>query len=270
MTSDLAGIVKPLRNSFVGIWHACAMSDTPKQPPAGWYPDPAGGQGERFWDGEAWSQSTRDRVQPESQGGVPTVDPRLAPYAGGPAQGSGQPYPGGTARMVPAQGGFALATFWWRVLGYLIDSIILLLPSTLLTGALSERAQSGLELYLNRLLLAGFDGGDLPPLSGALVWDLFLLFLIPMVLWGVYRTVTLGFMQATLGQRLCGLRVAKLGDEQLEPIGWRTAVIRGFGGAVLFQLISFFAVITVLFTDRRQTVADLLSKTVVVNTREAV
>jgi Protein of unknown function (DUF2510) len=28
-------------------------------PPAGWYPDPEGGQGERFWDGTAWTDQRR-------------------------------------------------------------------------------------------------------------------------------------------------------------------------------------------------------------------
>ncbi|HWE54295.1 MAG TPA: DUF2510 domain-containing protein [Acidimicrobiales bacterium] len=26
-------------------------------PPAGWYPDPAGSNGRRYWDGQAWTES---------------------------------------------------------------------------------------------------------------------------------------------------------------------------------------------------------------------
>lgn len=29
-------------------------------PAAGWYPDPAGGQGLRYWDGHAWTESVHD------------------------------------------------------------------------------------------------------------------------------------------------------------------------------------------------------------------
>lgn len=34
------------------------MSDNPSSPPSGWYPDPAGGVGLRFWDGAAWTERT--------------------------------------------------------------------------------------------------------------------------------------------------------------------------------------------------------------------
>jgi hypothetical protein len=31
----------------------------PALPPAGWYPDPAGSAGERYWDGAAWTERTQ-------------------------------------------------------------------------------------------------------------------------------------------------------------------------------------------------------------------
>ena len=31
----------------------------PINPGAGWYPDPAGGTGWRYWDGTAWTDSVR-------------------------------------------------------------------------------------------------------------------------------------------------------------------------------------------------------------------
>jgi hypothetical protein len=30
----------------------------PPTPPAGWYPDPAGGSNQRYWDGECWTEHT--------------------------------------------------------------------------------------------------------------------------------------------------------------------------------------------------------------------
>jgi len=44
------------------------MTDTPT-PPEGWYPDPAGGDGLRRWDGTAWT----DEVRPVRGDGVPQV-----------------------------------------------------------------------------------------------------------------------------------------------------------------------------------------------------
>jgi hypothetical protein len=34
-----------------------APAPAPVMPPAGWYPDPAGGAARRFWDGAAWTDS---------------------------------------------------------------------------------------------------------------------------------------------------------------------------------------------------------------------
>ena len=31
----------------------------PAMPPAGWYPDPAGTLGRRFWDGQAWTEAVQ-------------------------------------------------------------------------------------------------------------------------------------------------------------------------------------------------------------------
>jgi hypothetical protein len=43
-------------------------------PPAGWYPDPAGSGGQRWWNGMAWS----DHVQPAVAASVPTHSPVAA------------------------------------------------------------------------------------------------------------------------------------------------------------------------------------------------
>ena len=32
---------------------------SPFRPTPGWYPDPARGEGERWWDGDAWGERTR-------------------------------------------------------------------------------------------------------------------------------------------------------------------------------------------------------------------
>ena len=269
------------------------MTPTPQQPPSGWYPDPAGGTGERFWDGEAWSQSTRDRKAPETHGqeipdapygtgyaqagqsqqasGTPWVDPRLRAHANGYGTFSNDYGSRAGKGMVPVQGGFALAGFWWRVLGFLIDSIIVGVVNGIATAGISASASTTMDLYLVKVLdaMAG-SSGELPPVPDNLMHALWTMALVSMVIWVAYRTILIGTMNATLGQKICGLRVAVLGDEQLRPVGWKVALIRGGLGAVLYQFLGFFAQITVLFLDRKQTLPDLISKTVVVNTREAV
>ena len=65
------------------------MTNSPQQPPAGWYPDPAGSGGERFWDGVAWSQSTRDKAAPQPAPDAPELFPDVVfvPLVGFTADG---------------------------------------------------------------------------------------------------------------------------------------------------------------------------------------
>lgn len=75
-------------------------------PRAGWYPDPSGAQGERWWNGAAWSDDTR--VTPPAPGAGPGLAP--PPYQPAapdqPGQSGGQPgagYGGYGAYGGPAQ-----------------------------------------------------------------------------------------------------------------------------------------------------------------------
>jgi hypothetical protein len=43
----------------------------PSQPTPGWYPDPGGGDGHRWWDGSAWTDSYRSAGQPPSSDAEP-------------------------------------------------------------------------------------------------------------------------------------------------------------------------------------------------------
>ena len=49
-----------------GLWQDVVVTDQSGYPgaPPGWYPDPAGGPGQRWWDGYAWTESTVLPQQP--------------------------------------------------------------------------------------------------------------------------------------------------------------------------------------------------------------
>lgn len=65
---------------------------SPERPPPGWYPDPATPGGQRWWDGNAWSEQTK--------GAGPSVEPSF----GGPGQSPAAPagrYPAAPQAPVP-------------------------------------------------------------------------------------------------------------------------------------------------------------------------
>jgi len=64
------------------------LSGYPGAPP-GWYPDPAGGPGQRWWDGYAWTDAT---VQPEVAPSPPPPPPPPQPQSSVPAPPGTYPY----------------------------------------------------------------------------------------------------------------------------------------------------------------------------------
>ena len=84
------------------------MSTPSSLPPAGWYPDPQGGDGQRWWNGVAWSSETR-AAQPE----VPAAPAQPAYPVGQQAYQTTQGYPGtqqgypGGQQAYAAQPGYA-------------------------------------------------------------------------------------------------------------------------------------------------------------------
>ncbi|WP_296140824.1 RDD family protein [uncultured Tessaracoccus sp.] len=248
------------------------MTASPGQPPAGWYPDPAGGGGERFWDGEAWSQATRDGASPAQRppfgtpAQAPTEQRDPLPHQQQPWVGVGvQPH------LIPAQGHRALAGFWIRVVGYIVDAILMSLLAWVFIGSQQAKVQDDTLLYIARVAEMLADPTvDPPALPTGLIRDMAVMAGVTILLWAVYRTVTVATLHGTLGQKACGLRVAMKGDESLAPVGWKAAAIRGIAGGVLYEFFGFLAQISVLFTNRKQTLPDMISRTVVVNTRKVV
>jgi len=92
-------------------WEPAAPDPTPAVP-AGWYPDPAGGGGQRWWDGTQWSEHVQPPAAPaapaEPAAAVAPVEPvaPAAPVAPTPE------YPAAPAAPVaPAAPGYGAAAY---------------------------------------------------------------------------------------------------------------------------------------------------------------
>jgi uncharacterized RDD family membrane protein YckC len=80
----------------------------PALPPAGWYPDPAGQEAQRWWDGTSWTVHT----------GMPPLAPAVR------------------ARVTTGTGSAELAGWWRRFGAYLLDVIIVDIPGFLIGFAI--------------------------------------------------------------------------------------------------------------------------------------
>lgn len=261
------------------------MSSTPQQPPAGWYPDPAGSDGERFWDGVAWSQSTRDKpwqsTGPATAPGSPgSANAPYQPY-GSPQPGYGSSQPGYGQQQygygqepysygTPYGGGRPHAGFWWRVLGYILDAILvgIVLQVILRVTGLQQRMDILTADYVRDLMIALETPGGAFPMPGSEFTSVSTtVSLVTFAVWAIYRVAMLGTMSATLGQLAVGLRVVKKDKPADSKLTWGEAAVRGISSAALWATIGFLHVLTVPFTAQKQSLADLIAKTNVLKIR---
>ena len=241
------------------------MTYTPQQPPAGWYPDPAGSGGERFWDGIAWSQATRDPHVPPSH---PQPHQQQS-YGSEPGYGAQPGYgaPMGDVRYPQER---PYAGFGWRLLGFIIDSIILGILTQIVAGALGLNA--ALEVALLRwqremTVFAENPVGELP-LPGDDFWTAMLYSaILGATLMAVYRTVLYGTLSATVGQLALGLRVVKAGAPADSKLDWGTAAVRGIVSAILYEVIWVINGLFAAFTREKQTLGDMIARTHVLKIR---
>lgn len=240
-----------------------AMSFSAAPPPAGWYADPAGSGGERYWDGGDWSHVTRPA------GGLSGGTQQHAPYGQGAPQGQANPYgPGspqgqaGYGAQMPRQPG--LAGFWWRVLAAVLDSLVVSVPFGIVVwlvarGPIEELGQ-WYEEVINRALQG--DMTQPPTPDGALTY----ITIVVAILWIIYRTVMVALKGGTVGQLITGLRVVPFGSPMETIPGWGTSAIRAVSAMVLLQIpiVGLIDVLVMLFNAKKQTVHDMIARTVVI------
>jgi len=137
------------------------------------------------------------------------------------------------------------AGFWIRVGAYLIDYIILFIPSTMISFALQF------------LSAAAFDSDSTNPLAGLLVA---LLYLISMAIPAAYETYFVGKSGQTPGKMVCGIKI-------IRSDGSSISYLRAFGrywAKVLSFMICFVGVIIVGFDEEKRGLHDHLCDTRVV------
>lgn len=241
------------------------MTHSAAQPPAGWYPDPAGSGDERYWDGGAWSQVTR----PTGGVNVP-VGAGAVHHGAAPGPGQAGPVPGHGARSpyaMPMNPALRLAGWWWRVLAAVIDALVFLVPLGIVDSLVLGPVMPELENWLFDTLAAAESGSAVVPAFPDAVLSAFIVYtFVTMLLWAAYRTLMVGRFGATLGQMATGLRVVRDGDSSLGRIGWGPSAGRAVLAVVLqhVPLVGFVNVLLPAFTAKKQTLHDMAVKTVVV------
>ncbi|HET9647417.1 MAG TPA: RDD family protein [Microlunatus sp.] len=185
-------------------------------------------------------------------GGARPADPRRA--ALGPTEASNGPgsHPHGVQPP-------SLATWGRRVPAFLIDQAPVLLGSTALSIAY--------VLFLVGLLRTPPGDGSVPELAPALPWVIVgAVVLIAGLGWDWYnRWLTAGRTGQSLGKRVLGLRL--LSEQTREPIGAGNAFARDLLHILdCIALVGFF---WPLWDAKRQTFADMLMSTIVLEERAA-
>jgi len=159
-----------------------------------------------------------------------------------------------TSDTVPTAVALHYAGFWRRVLAFLIDHALIVVPLTLVLygiGAVeiitSDDPIASETKYLDQL--SKLSVGLLPLYLG--------------LVWLYYSLVGSGRHQATLGKRILGIKVT---DLQGRPLGFWRCFGRQLGKMVSKATLGIgFAVAA--FTPKKQALHDLFSRTLVVKAR---
>lgn len=148
--------------------------------------------------------------------------------------------------MVPYGG------FWWRVLAYFIDAILLQIALSIVTGFL------GLGVGFNAALMGGNEDLIMGPMVAASVLISFV------AQWLYFALLESSEMQATVGKLAIGLVVTDLNGQR---ISFGRATGRYFA-KILSGLILLIGYIMVAFTQRKQGLHDMIASTLVYKTRD--
>jgi uncharacterized RDD family membrane protein YckC len=154
------------------------------------------------------------------------------------------------------------AGFWKRVAAYIIDSIILYIPSMLIEKVLGGDAAKAAMVQA----ISGA-GGDMQAIHAAqlhyyaVMWPASLLSVV--IAWLYFALLESSAWQATVGKLALGIRVTDMNGAR---IGFARALGR-YGAKIISFLIVLIGVLMVAFTRRKQGLHDLMAGTLVLNGR---
>ena len=254
-------------------------------PPMGWYPDPAGSDQERYWDGERWTRTLRNPPDPQPRHGVGHVPETLAPVSqvpSSPRPGAATPRRGTADRSRSRWGsttdGVPLAGGWWRALSTVIDAALVWVVVGLTMHEKVAGIFNGYQTFLAnsmRAINAGASPSDVITtqslMRAGFVDDLSNLVGAVIISQAIYQFIMLAACAGSVGQLMCGLRVVPLnkGKEDHRLVWWR-ALIRAtvwacveIGNQVIL-LLAPFSYLMPLWQRSRQTIHDAVAGTQVV------
>ena len=253
------------------------------QPPASGYPAPSGGPGGYP------NPPGGPPPYPGGPGGYPTP-PGMPTYPGAPGSPPYADYPLGHYAFPGAPGpapGLVYAGFWWRVLGYLLDSLIVGVPTAVvgtifLWSSLSDWFNA-LSDYFNTVCAGGTCNTTLypPPALHLPAGNVAFVAVCESVIAFLYFGVLVSSWGSTVGQRAIGARVVRVEDPAhrlpLERAAVRAIVFWGpglitallyigqvSGLGILVDLVVFLAVLWVAWDPRKQGLHDKLGRALVV------
>ena len=229
-----------------------AMHYSAPQPSAGWYPDPAGSGDERYWDGASWSDVTRPdsrSSKPVGHGGVGIYSTITQPWTG-----------------------VRYASWGSRVAARILDGLILAIPSYLLIKLLAPGLYESFEAWMYELIKAAQAGKSYPgEIPMELLNSLRTAGIAVMVLGVLYRALFIAGFGATVGKMALRIHVTRADDSSARTPGFVRALVRtladeliGYFGGILLFLPTLINYLMPLFTEKKQTLHDMIARTIVV------
>ena len=147
------------------------------------------------------------------------------------------------------------AGFWLRFLAYLIDSLVLSIPLTVLFAVMFP-----LMIMISTLDRLPGSVSGLGFMIPMLIWVVPIYLFAVITVWLYFAVLESSSWQATIGKRICNIRVT---DEKGCRVSFGRATSRYFG-KILSGLIINIGYIMIAFTRRKQGLHDLIADCLVI------